>query len=61
MAKKSSRSTKYKHFHLHGDYTNQRVLVYIFLDLSIGFVLGFMLQPLIVETLTSYAASVSGY
>jgi hypothetical protein len=54
--KKSVKSTKYKDFHLHGNYTANEVLFCIIVDLIIGFVLGYMLQPTIAATITSYAA-----
>lgn len=57
VSKKSASVKQYKSFHLHGSYQNQKLFFLMFLDLAIGFVLGFMLQPIIVSTLTSYAAA----
>lgn len=50
------KSSKYKNFQLHGNYSSQRVFLYVVFDLIVGFVLGYMLQPTIVAALTSYAS-----
>lgn len=56
VTRKSSSADKYSSFRLHGSYPTQKVYFLMIIDLIIGFVLGFMLQPIIVSTLTSYAA-----
>lgn len=53
---KVTRSSKYTSFKLHGNYSVQQVAILTVIDLVIGFVLGFMLQPTIASLLTSYAA-----
>ena len=61
MGKKSQKKRtlgKYKSFRLQGSYTNQQLAFCIIADLIIGFVLGFILQPTIVLTLTSFAAGI---
>jgi len=42
MAKKNK--PKYKHFQLHGKHTNQEVLVYIVVVLTISFMVGIVLK-----------------
>lgn len=56
VSRKSVSANKYRSFHLHGKYENQKIFLLMVVDLGIGFVLGFMLQPIIVSALTSYAA-----
>ena len=53
---KSTKSSKYSSFKLHGNYSVQQVAILTVIDLAIGFILGFMLQPTIASLLTTYAA-----
>jgi len=53
---KAVKSSKYSSFRLHGNYSVQQVAILTVIDLAIGFILGFMLQPTIASLLTSYAA-----
>lgn len=60
MAKKKvsrkSASSKYTHFVVHGNHSSQKILMYILFDLAVSVAIGFMLQPIIVSLVTSYAA-----
>lgn len=64
MAKKKRKTThrkatlkqQYKSFRLEGRYSGQTLAICVVADLVIGFVLGFLLQPTIVEFFTAYAA-----
>jgi uncharacterized membrane protein YraQ (UPF0718 family) len=55
MAKKKSHvKSKYKSFHLHGQYSLQQVLAYLVVDFVIACVLGVILQSQIAQALTSH-------
>lgn len=64
MANKSqkrakSSTKKYQSFKLHGNFPTQKILLYAVLDLLLGVVLGYVLQPYIASFITAYASGSS--